>query len=194
MKNTRSRVAVLAAAIGAAAMILAPAAQAETSQLVATSAADALADAKAGVVKLEAFESVDRAMAAPGKIHNYRFDTTTNFWSVAAVWSPTSGDVDLDLYDDKARKKLLGMSSCRRRDDRLHRDRRHPPPCGRLLPVRPDTQWNRHLLGRVRERLDHAGRGPARRAHDQHRHRHGVRHVLGCRDDLHVHPRSMDEL
>jgi hypothetical protein len=114
MTNTRSRVAVLTAAVAAALMIINPAAQAGTAdQQVApvAAAADALADAKAGVKKLEAYESQVRSMPPVGKAHDYRSSVMPAFWSVFAVWSPTDGDMDLELFADKAHKHSLGGSA-----------------------------------------------------------------------------------
>jgi hypothetical protein len=91
---------IVAAASVAAALLVGPAAHADTS----------LADA-ARILRLEAYESRSRVLPEPGKSHNYRFDTTPAFWSVVAAWSPPTGDVDLRLYDDKARTQLLGQST-----------------------------------------------------------------------------------
>ena len=111
---TRKPLILLAAAgIFGAAMLTVPAAKASTTPaeqpgIVAT---DALADARAGVLRLEAYESRVRSMPKVGKAHDYRASMAPAFWSVVALWSPGDGDMDLELFADKAHTSSLGRSA-----------------------------------------------------------------------------------
>jgi hypothetical protein len=46
----------------------------------------------------------------PVEPHNYRYDTTTVFWSVVALRPPAGADYDLRLYDDPQLTQMLGAS------------------------------------------------------------------------------------
>ncbi|MFF1299541.1 MULTISPECIES: hypothetical protein [unclassified Streptomyces] len=46
----------------------------------------------------------------PEQQHNYRYDTSTVFWSVTAIRPPANVDYDLYMYDDPDLQQLLGLS------------------------------------------------------------------------------------
>lgn len=53
----------------------------------------------------------EQTHAVPGPSgHMYRYKTTTQYWSVIGIDSPSSIDVDLRLYGDKGEDELLGTS------------------------------------------------------------------------------------
>ena len=97
--NVRSLAFVAAVGIFGAAMLTVPAADASTD------------DAVDGVVRLEAYHSQSRFMPKPGKAHDYRATMEPGFWSVVALRSPSTGDMDLELFADKAHTKSLGRSN-----------------------------------------------------------------------------------
>ena len=117
MINTRSRVAVLTAAMGAAIMMISPAAQADTStdKAAAPGAAATIVQADLESAKaervLKPYRSRFRSSLAEGKSADYRFTSGSGFWSVVAVAPNATGDVDLRVYDDPARTQLLGQST-----------------------------------------------------------------------------------
>jgi hypothetical protein len=111
--NARSLALVAAAGIFGAAMLTVPAAEASTQipadQPVAE-ATDAL-DAKDRPVRLDAYDSHTRFLPKIGKAHDYRASMAPGFWSVVALRSPINGDMDLELFADKAHTKSLGRSA-----------------------------------------------------------------------------------
>lgn len=54
-----------------------------------------------------------KASVPPAEGDDYRYDTTTGYFSVIGLQSPLSGDVNLTLYDDPDHDKLLATSVLR---------------------------------------------------------------------------------
>ena len=117
MYATRS--AIILAGIGLAASTLLGGSTASAATKPAASAAPSSIDADdllsqsdlVKFTKLPDYKTLTRPAPPQGNGHNYRYSTTTNYWSVIALDPSKNLNMDLRLYSDKAETDLLAEST-----------------------------------------------------------------------------------